>query len=155
MALQNRLATVLLVVASFVGCNAESIGGPLPEGEQPSILESHGRGPLIELPARATVGEPFQISVGTFAGGCIQHGGTDVDLRTGAILVRPFDVFPGVGAVCIAIEGVIDHTVSVEVPSEGWYTVQVSGIGVYSDQDGKLRQKPVAFQRTILVLGAN
>jgi hypothetical protein len=72
----------------------------------------------ISLPDTVQVGEPFEVSIHTYGGGCISEGPTKVRVRGLRIDVTPYDIHSGARA-CTDDLGVFPHKATLALPTPG------------------------------------
>jgi hypothetical protein len=60
---------------------------------QPAILRFYGDPLVLTTPETVAVATPFEVTVRTYGGGCIDQGDTEVSLTRRAAEVRPYDIF--------------------------------------------------------------
>jgi hypothetical protein len=60
---------------------------------QPANLRFYGDPLILTMPETVAVATPFDVTVRTYGGGCIDEGDTEVSLTPRAAEVRPYDIF--------------------------------------------------------------
>ena len=147
----------VLSVLLLAACTAPSGGTPTPgngivDGDGPServfgTLEYYGGPFQATVPATATAGEPFDVTVVTYGGGCIEKGETTVRFEGLQAEIRPydFDTQPASGD-CPAILRAHGHTASVMFAEAG--EAKVVFYGLREDATGTAN---VSHTRTVAV----
>ena len=94
MSLSRPLALLLgtLVLAVSAGCRLLT-DNEIRRERQLALIEFYGDPIVIEIPDTVAVGSPFEVTVRTYGGGCIDPGDTEVSVTGQAATVRPYDVF--------------------------------------------------------------
>ena len=93
MSLPRRLAIFLLAPISIgFGCELAT-DTEIGRERQPAILRFYGDPLVITMPETVAVATPFEVTVQTYGGGCIDEGDTEVTLSAHAAEVRPYDIF--------------------------------------------------------------
>lgn len=143
-------AAVLLalpaVLAVAAGCSGDDVAGP-GDVTRLGIVEFHGDGPEVTLPASATIGEEFTVTVRTFGGGCTSKGPTRVDTVDAVIRILPLDVVPDdPDAVCPAVLRIFEHQADLAFEEAGERTVRIVGRRVDGEVD-----EVIQLNRTVTV----
>ena len=121
-------ATVRLLyvglVASLVAC-----GEPSDFVVELGVVEFLDHRPLIDVPASASVGVPFQATVDTYGDGCVSFESTDVSVREADADITPYDRrrIPRGDVACTLFLMHIPHEVSLTFASAGNKTVRIHG----------------------------
>jgi len=127
----RSVLTVLLSVVTLVACSATEppAGGP-ERVRGPAILLFYGDTSSVSLPVSSHVGVPFSLTVTSFGGGCIAHGGVEFTLRGLDAEVQPYryDVRLPPNMACTRELRVFHDTVSLEFDEPGDATVRAVGI---------------------------
>lgn len=111
------------------------------------IVEFHGDGPEVSLPASVTAGEEFTVTVQTFGGGCTSKGATQVDTVGSVLRILPLDVSTeGPEVVCPAVLRRFEHRADVAFEAAGERTVRIVGRRVAPDVDERIE-----LDRTVTV----
>lgn len=140
---------VALGVIAVVACGDDTLVQPFePEGLQPARLEFHGDPPRVTIPQTATAGIPFEISIQTYGGGCIEAGPTPVKLLGGTLDIRPLDDFPSPDAFCTADVRLNDHSITYTIDVAMTLDVVVHGVSV-----SEAGREEVTVTGTIVVSG--
>ena len=110
-------------------------------------LEYYGGPFQASVPATATAGEPFDVTVVTYGAGCIEKGETTVQVDGLQTAIRPYDVDtqPASGD-CPAILRAHEHNASVTFAEAG--EAKVVFYGLREDETGTLN---VSHTRTVTV----
>jgi hypothetical protein len=124
--------TVLLSVVTLVACSATEppAGGP-ERVRGPAILLFYGDTSSVSLPVSSHVGVPFALTVTSFGGGCIAHGGVEVTLRGLNAEVQPYRyeaVRLPPNMACTMELRIYHDTVSLKFNEPGDATVRVVGM---------------------------
>jgi len=124
--------TVLLSVVTLVACSATEppAGGP-ERIRGPAILLFYGDTSSVSLPVSSHVGVPFSLTVTSFGGGCIAHGGVEFTSRGLDAEVQPYRyeaVRLPPNMACTMELRVFRDTVSLEFDEPGDATVRAVGI---------------------------
>jgi hypothetical protein len=113
---------------SIVLLAAPCTGPVAPVAERvPGVISFYGESELAEVPESAVAGEPFEVMVVTFGGGCITQDGTEVDVSGLEVDVRPYDLESG-GEVCTAELRLFEHRATVTVAVPGTAEVRFHGV---------------------------
>lgn len=138
-----------LCVIFVAACGDDTLVQPFePEGLQPARLEFHGDPARVTIPQTATAGVPFEISIQTYGGGCIEAGPTPVKLLGGTLDIRPLDDFPPPESLCSADVRFNDHSVTYTVDAPMTLEVVVHGVRV-----SEAGREDVTVTGTIVVSG--
>lgn len=144
---RHAMLPVCLLAVGALAC-----GGPLGPRDvaRPGILEFHGESrDVVSAPDTVTAGEPFDVTVRTYGGGCDQKGETRVDRSAGVVVITPIDVFTeGSGVVCPAVLRRFEHAVRVTFEEPGAGEVRVRGRRVPPDEE-------IVRVRTVVVEAAS
>jgi hypothetical protein len=81
-----------LVLAVSAGCRLHT-DNEVRRERQLALIEFYGDPVVLAIPDTVAVGSPFEVTVRTYGGGCIDPGDTEVSLTGQAATVRPYDVF--------------------------------------------------------------
>jgi len=81
-----------LALASSAGCRLFT-DNEIRRERQLALIEFYGDPLVVQIPDTAAVATPFEITVRTYGGGCIDQGDTEVSVAGQAASVRPYDVF--------------------------------------------------------------
>jgi len=94
MPLSRPLARLLgtLVLAASAGCRLFT-DNDIRRERQLALIEFYGDPLVLQVPDTVAVGSPFEVTVRTYGGGCIDEGDTEVSVAGQAATVRPYDVF--------------------------------------------------------------
>jgi len=93
------------------------------------VVEYYGdASDVLDAPTTARAGEPIQLRVMTFGGGCIEtvYLDVDVDVEDATVELTPYDSHP-VDAVCTDDLRYLMHETEVTLESAGAWTVRVHG----------------------------
>lgn len=145
----KRLILVLFVAVSVAGCNSldsnepgddllssyskraftadESSGEKRVEG----ILHFHGDTAPVEVPETAVAGEPFEVTISTFGGGCDNVGSALVKVEGHLATIQPYDFTEADEVtVCTAILKIMPRTVEVTFDEPGEGVLRIKGLRV-------------------------
>lgn len=140
---RHTLAAMLLVAAA--GCG-DGLIEPR-DVTRRGIVEFHGDGPEVSLPASATAGEAFTVTVRTFGGGCTSKGPTVVDTVDAVVRILPHDVTTeGPNVVCPAVLRTFEHRADLTFEEAGERTVRIVGRRVDGEVD-----EVIELDRTVTV----
>lgn len=132
-------------LAFWAGCG-DGLTGPR-DVPRPGIVEFHGDGPVVSLPASVTAGEEFTVTVRTFGGGCTSKGPTRVDTASSATRILPVDVTrEGPNVVCPALLQTFEHRADLAFEEAGERTVRIVGRRVDGEVD-----EVIELDRTVTV----
>jgi hypothetical protein len=124
--------TVLLSVVTLVACSATEPSASAPERVRgPAILLFYGDTSSVSLPVSSHVGVPFSLTVTSFGGGCIAHGGVEFTLRGLDAEVQPYRyeaVRLPPNMACTMELRIYHDTVSLEFDEPGDARVRVVGM---------------------------
>ena len=81
-----------LVLAVSAGCRLLT-DNEIRRERQLALIEFYGDPIVLEIPDTVAVGSPFEVTVRTYGGGCIDPGDTELSVAGQAATVRPYDVF--------------------------------------------------------------
>lgn len=84
--------TLLLALAVSAGCRL-STGNEVVRERQLGLIRFHEDPLVLQVPGTVAVGSTFDVTVGTYASGCIEQGDTEVSVLGRVASVRPYDVF--------------------------------------------------------------
>lgn len=101
-------------------------------GPIPGIISFYQDSIVIDVPATATVGQPFDVLVWTRGDGCFSEGETTVTTTGTQTVVEPFDSVLR-DLVCNSILLLFEHTASVTLTEPGENTVVVRGWSLPQD----------------------
>jgi len=124
-----RATTLLLLVVAVSACNIVNPDRKRTEREA-AYLRYAGFSELLVAPDTVTAGTPFDVSVRTFGGGCVDQGDTEVAVVGRVVELRPFDIFTThlpQGYACPAILALYTHTVSLRIDQAGTATLRAIG----------------------------
>lgn len=153
--LRPCLAALTVLLAA---CTAPSGGTPGPgdgtaNGDGPServfgTVEYYSNPFRAAVPATATTGEPFGVTVATYGGGCTEKGETAVQLEGLRAEIRLYDVDtePATGG-CADIFRTHEHTATVTFAEAG--EAEITFYGLKEDASGVVN---VSHTRTLEVL---
>lgn len=131
-------------------CLTGAAGAPLPlvesEGSNPACLSYWGSPPRITIPAEAAVNKPVTVVIETSGGGCTRKGTTTVAYSRKRVDLRPHDIFPAPGTICILLLRLHRHEVTLKFARPGRVTVNVHGTCV-----GELRREAMVVSRSLRV----
>jgi len=101
------------------------------EGQSLGVIRFYQDPLVIAAPDTVAVGEPFQVSVTTYGGGCTSQGDTRVRVDGRSADITPYDINrPGI---CIDILNHFEHTASLAFPDPG--TIRISFHGMQHPED--------------------
>lgn len=128
----SLLCLALLVVTA---CGGDPLGPP--EVARPGILAFHGASRnVLSVPDTVTAGEPFDVRVRTYGGGCDRKGETRIDRSAGLAVITPIDVFPeDPDLVCPDVLRRFEHVARVTFRERGTGEVRVRGRRVPPDEE--------------------
>lgn len=120
----------LIVAVSSCG------GGPAGPGDGRllGVIAFHGHPVVVEVPDTVDAGEPFEVSVRTYGGGCLTKGDTEVEIRGRRVDVVPYDVHSGEN-ICTDNLAVFDHRVTVTIAEPGPAEVRIRGNEMPADKE--------------------
>ena len=96
---------------------------------RPATLEFHEDPVVVEVPATATAGVPFPVTVHSYGGGCVRQGDTRVQVRGAVADVTPRVVeHRGQNVVCTRELRIYLHEAAVRFDAPGTATVRVHGL---------------------------
>lgn len=103
--------------------------GPVaPEaGRITGVISFYDEPEVVEVPASAPAGEPFEVVVVTYGGGCVTRNGTEVDVSGLVVDVRPYDMDSG-AEVCTDELRIFEHRAAVIVHEIGTAEVRFHGL---------------------------
>ena len=160
----GRLIGALVLSMALVACGSAPAGSvapsavassaPLPSAEasQPGgagepagqrvsgIVDYYADGSagVITAPATVTAGQPFDITITTFGGGCESAGGGDVVVAGDVATIDVFDwSVAGPTVSCVAMLKRLPRTVSVTFATPGPATIKVNGQRVGQETPGQ------------------
>ena len=113
-----------LVAAVFL-CACGGLFGP-EEGRRLGVIAFHGDPVVVEVPDSVGAGEPFQVSVRTYGGGCISKGDTEVEIEGRNVDVVPYDIHDGESN-CTDDLALFEHRVTVTIAEPGLAEVRIRG----------------------------
>lgn len=91
--------------------------------------------PQIVVPATATAGTAFTVSISTiWQNGCVRMGQTEIAVEQEWVLLTPTDIIVGATADCVNGVKRFTHTPSVRFDNPGEYTVYVQGRSPSTDE---------------------
>jgi hypothetical protein len=100
----------------------------------PAVIELDERsGVEIEAPEVVTQGQEFQIEIQTYAGGCIEKGTTEVEIRDLEVEIRPYNV-KKVQNTCRSSIRFLYHTATLMFEKPGDVTITIYGHSELSNQ---------------------
>ena len=105
----------VFAVLSLAAC--DSVFGP-EEDRRIGVIAFHQVPVTIDTPDTVQVGMPFEISIGTYGGGCLSEGETKVRVRGLQVDVTPYDIHSGAAA-CDDILNYFPHRVTLALPTPG------------------------------------
>jgi hypothetical protein len=92
-----------------------------------SVLISNGDTSRISAPDTVLRGMPFDVTFGTFGGGCVrEHARTAVTMSTANAVVQPYDHNTG-GYSCPADKLILQHSAQLRFDVAGIASVRVAG----------------------------
>lgn len=127
--MRTTTLVVIVTAAAVSACNIVNPDRKRTEREA-AYLRYGGLSELLVAPDTVTAGTPFDVSVRTFGGGCVDPGDTEVAVVGRVVELRPFDIFTThlpQGFVCPANLAVYTHTVSVRIDQSGTATLRAIG----------------------------
>lgn len=141
------IALACLLALAAAACDG-GLSGPR-DVSRLGILEFHGDSRnVVTAPDTATAGEPFDVTVLTYGGGCDQKGETRVESADGVVVITPVDVFvEGEDVVCPAILRRFEHAARVSFDEVGTGEIRVRGRRVPPGEE-------VSLTRTVVVEAA-
>lgn len=143
--LPTALLALPAVVAVAAACQG-GITGPRDVTRQ-GIVEFHGDGPEVSLPASVTAGEAMTVTVRTFGGGCTSQGPTRVDTVDAVVRILPHDITTeGRNVVCPSILRSFEHRADLTFEEAGERTVRIVGRRVGREVD-----EVIELDRTVTV----
>lgn len=129
---------VLAAVLSMLGCG-DSYELDLAQ------VEYFNLGARVEAPTSVAVGESFELTVGTYGGGCILEGSTEVELADIEADVTPYDRYLTGDGTCTADLRFYDHVGELRFDTAGEKTIRIHGRRVADDVD-EVIEIPVSVQ---------
>lgn len=132
---------VLLALAA-AGCGGFPFG---PDRERvPATIELSAGDPVeVVVPAVATRGVPFDVTITTYGGGCVEEADTEVSLQPTGAVVRPYQIVVRRN-VCTAELLINRRTVQVSLATPGPNRVVFHG---WSEPSGQV----IVVERTVEV----
>lgn len=123
---------VLLALAA-AGCDGWPFG---PDRERvPATIELGESDPVeVVVPAVVTRGVPFDVTVTTYGGGCIEEADTEVEVQGALAVVRPYQILVH-HDICTLELNITRRTVRVRLDTPGPGRVVVHGRSEASDQE--------------------
>ena len=100
--------------------------------ERPGVIEFYSDPVQIEVPESVAAGEPFEVSVRTYGGGCILQDRTDVEGSGMVADVRPYDRHVS-APICTTELRLFNHTATVTFPERGTGRIRVHGMRAPAD----------------------
>ena len=93
MSVSRSLAVFLLASLGFsVGCQLFT-DNEIRRERQPAILRFYGDPLVLGVPDTVVQATPFEVTVRTYGGGCIDQGDTEVSVTGRSAALRPYDIF--------------------------------------------------------------
>ena len=94
MSLSRSLPLLLLTLAlgSSAGCRLIA-DNEIRRERQLGLIQYYHDPLVVQIPETVAVASPFEVTVRTYGGGCIDQGDTEVSVVGQAAAVRPYDVF--------------------------------------------------------------
>jgi hypothetical protein len=97
---------------------------------QPALIWFYHDPVVVQVPETVAVATPFEVTVRTYGGGCIDEGDTEVSVTGRAAVVRPYDIFvthlpPNYA--CTSDLRLYTHRASVRFDDAGPATVTIYG----------------------------
>ena len=126
----------MLAIACGSGSDPDSL-------VRPAALSYVHEPVVIHVPDTVEAGVPFEVSVRTYAGGCISHERIDIRIERDTVHIRPLHRDSG-HEVCTDDLVVSDHTLTIRLTTPGRTEV------VFHGASG-LGGSAVAFSRTVEV----
>ena len=100
--------------------------------ERPGVIEFYSDPVQIEVPESVAAGQPFDVSIRTYGGGCILQDRTEVE-RSGMVAdVRPYDRHIS-APICTTELRHFNHTATVSFPERGTGRIRVQGMRAPGD----------------------
>src|SRR3954463_8882911 len=119
----------MAVTVAVSACNLVNPDRKRTEREA-AYLRYAGLSESIVAPDTVMAGTPFEVSVRTFGGGCVDPGDTEIAIVGRVVELRPFDIFTTHlprGFVCPLNLAVYTHRVSLRLDQTGATTVRAIG----------------------------
>lgn len=83
---------LILALGSAAGCRLTT-DNEIRRERQLGLIQFYHDPLVIQIPETVAVASPFEVTVRTYGGGCIDQGDTEVSLAGAVATVRPYDVF--------------------------------------------------------------
>ncbi|HET6231574.1 MAG TPA: hypothetical protein VFE05_15990 [Longimicrobiaceae bacterium] len=135
---------LLLLPFALAACRADGTL-PSPSGQRPGTILYYADPVRITAPASWPAGQPFQVTVVTYANGCVTRGDTQVDVRGLSADIKVFDRDDDLNpaALCLASLHELSHQTTLLVSSPGTAKIRVHG---RSEPDNKPHTVTVTVQ---------
>jgi hypothetical protein len=150
-----RTTPLLTLLVLLAGCGP----GEPPEGERlvrpagssaadelrrrPATLRFHADSAQVAVPSEARAGEPFQVALTTYGGGCIREDTTEVRVTGLVAEVTPYQLAPREGSsMDCTLELRFDRReVRVVFPERGAATVRIIGVSQPGDSAMRIERR--------------
>lgn len=127
-----RLRTLIPILFLLASCSSPvELAHPDEDGRVLGTLE-HYRDPVrIDMPTSVPAGEPFEVKVTTYGGGCISQGEVEVEVRARRATISPYDHDSSLNlppnTVCTAALMLFTHEAVLQFEEAGTARVTIRG----------------------------